>query len=357
MSSRYGTLAATSDINDVPENRQVIVSNKKKIILGVVLSILSGFLFTANNFILNLFHIVVSDAVLVRCFIQTIIYSIIILYTGDKLLPEDRKKRIFTVLQGVLGAVRVITCFASVIFMPVPDALCIIFSGPVVTIILSVIILGDKITGVKCVSASLLLIGVIFVCQPPFLFLEPDSEENLHHTLRKFLLRQEPHHEGLYYVGVLMAVTGCITGGFMDVFISKCQGVSTSVLVNWSSISGLLIILLSSQALSDCNILSSNIVNISLTVWLILIGLAFSGLLAFTFMTAALKLIPPSIVSSLRTSELVVAYTVQTLITGLSPDPWSMGGGCLILTGVILLALENRIEKLRTPVSSYQSLS
>ena len=114
--------------------------------------------------------------------------------------------------------------------MPVPDALCIIFSGPVVTIILSVIILGDKITGVKCVSASLLLIGVIFVCQPPFLFPEPDSEENLHHTLRKFLLRQEPHHEGLYYVGVLMAVTGCITGGFMDVFISKCQVPSALIL-------------------------------------------------------------------------------------------------------------------------------
>ena len=105
--------------------------------------------------------------------------------------------------------------------MPVPDALCIIFVCPVVTIALSVIILGDKLNILKCLSGILLLLGVFLVCQPPFLFnhLQDDSLLTL--------------HDNLYYLGVSLAVTACCTGGLMDMVIAKCEGVSTPVLVNW----------------------------------------------------------------------------------------------------------------------------
>ena len=72
------------------------------LITGVVLSVISGALFTANNFVINQFGVVVSDAVLVRCFLQIIIFTFIILYSGDKILPENKRKRLFTVLQGVI---------------------------------------------------------------------------------------------------------------------------------------------------------------------------------------------------------------------------------------------------------------
>ena len=69
---------------------------------GVVLSLLSGVLFTANNFVINQFGIIVSDAVIVRCVIQISIYTIIILVNNDKLLPENSKKRLLTVTQGMV---------------------------------------------------------------------------------------------------------------------------------------------------------------------------------------------------------------------------------------------------------------
>jgi drug/metabolite transporter (DMT)-like permease len=103
-------------------------------------------------------------------------------------------------------------------------------------------------------------------------------------------------------------------------------------LVNWAAISGLIISVGFSQVLSGCRFISSNIVKISWTDWLILIGLAVSGLLAFTSMTYAPKLISPNLVSSLKTLELVLAYAVQTLVTGENPDIWSCFGGGLILT-------------------------
>ena len=66
-----------------------------------------------------------------------------------------------------------------------------------------------------------------------------------------------------------------------------------------------------------------------------------SGLLAFTTLTKSLQLISPNLVASLRTLELVLAFLVQSLITGLSPDLLSWLGGLLILTGVLLLALQD----------------
>ena len=122
--------------------------------------------------------------------------------------------------------------------------------------------------------------------------------------------------------------------------IAKCEGVSTLNLDNWSTIFGLVIAVIFSQPQSDSRILTAYITRISL---IILIGLAVSGLLAFTSMTKALKLISPNMVASLRTLELVLAYRVQSLITEESPDTLSCIGGGLVLGGVLLLTFQDRI--------------
>ena len=116
----------------------------------------------------------------------------------------------------MIGAISFITSLASVSFMPVPDALCIIFACPVITILLSTAILGDELNSLKCFAGTLLLIGVVLVCQPPFLF--PQTQDN--QVTSSFLLSS---HSGLYYVGVALAGTSCCTGGLMNVLIVKCQ--------------------------------------------------------------------------------------------------------------------------------------
>ena len=82
---------------------------------------------------------------------------------------------------------------------------------------------------------------------------------------------------------------------------------------------------------------------ISWSDWIILVGLAISGLLAFTSMTLALKLISPNLVSSLRTLELVLAYGVQDLVTGEHPEIWSCFGEGKILVGVLMLIFQDNI--------------
>ena len=119
---------------------------------------------------------------------------------------------------------------------------------------------------------------------------------------------------------------------------------STLVLVTCAAISGLILTVSICQVLQGCRVLSSDIAKISWADWIILIGLAVSSLMAFTSMTLALKLISPNLVSSLRTLELVLAYGVQSLVTGESPDIWSCFGGGLILFGVLMLTFQDKIS-------------
>ena len=74
----------------------------------------------------------------------------------------------------------------------------------------------------------------------------------------------------------------------------------------------------------------------------LLAGLSVSGLFAFTTLTKSLQLISPNLVASLRCLELVLAFVVQSVITGENPDVISSIGGLLITFGVIVLAFQDK---------------
>jgi len=310
-----------------------ISSPKYKYILGVILSLVSGILFTGNNFLINQWQVSVSDTVLVRCVLTMSVYTVISLSRGESLLPGSVKLKLLIILQGTLGAVTFIAALSCVSYMQVPDALCIIFACPVVTIAASAIMLRDKINLAKILAGIFLLFGVVLACKPPFLF----------NVIEKLDLSVGNHKEAtdLYYIGVILAVTSCLAGGIMDVLIAKCGNVSTSVLVNWSAIAGFVMAVVYCQIQGSSYILSSRILSTTWTQWATYIGLSISGLFAFTTLTKSLQLISPNLVASLRCLELVLAFSVQSLIDGEFPDFVSVTGGLLITFGVIILAFQD----------------
>ena len=116
---------------------------------------------------------------------------------------------------------------------------------------------------------------------------------------------------------------------------------SSPVLLSWSAVMGLLASLVYCLT-SPTSVLVSpaSWAQVTPTQAALYIGLSISGLLAFTTHTRSLQLACPSLVSSLGCSELVVAFIVQSLITGQSPNMLSCLGGGLIVTGVIILAFQ-----------------
>ena len=60
--------------------------------------------------------------------------------------------------------------FSCVLFLPLGDALTLIFSAPLSTMVMTAIFLGHKLRLYKVTFALILLTGTVLVVRPPFLF-------------------------------------------------------------------------------------------------------------------------------------------------------------------------------------------
>jgi len=324
--TEYGSINEDDDITEYVQE-----SNIRHILTGFFLALLCGGLFTANNFIINQYEVNAGDLLLVRTILQLTIYISICFYRNEELLPGSSQQRIIIIFQGLASSLTFTTALSSVTYMEVPDALCIVFACPVVTIILSAIFLGDTLTASKIIAGFQLFIGVILVCKPPFLFGSSNNPA------------PKEHHS--YYVGVLLAVTACLSGGSMNVMVSRLKHVSSNILVLWSAVSGILMSVIYCLSEGTSSILSYKIYETTWIQWTTFIGLSLSGLIAFTTLTLSLQLISPNIVASLRCLELVLAFSVESIITGSMPDIVTSTGGALIILGVIILSLQDYLAK------------
>jgi len=299
---------------------------------GVCLALVSGALFTANNFLINQLHVSVPDLLLVRTGLQMTVNTCICWYRYLPVLPGDAPQKVFILLQGLMSALTLVTALAAVSYMPVPDALSIVFSCPLVTILLSALVLRDRLGLTKISAGLLLLLGVILVCKPPFLFHE-DGAQHADYPL--------------YYLGLVLAMAGCVSGGAMNVLVARCRAVPSPVLVNVSAAAGLLLATLYCLLDPGSQLLGPRILTTTWAQWATFAGLSVSGLAAFTTLTKSLQLVSPNLVASLRCVELVAAFAVQSLLTSTAPSLVASTGAALIILGVLLLAFQPQLDHCR----------
>ena len=214
-------------------------------LLGWLLAILSGILFTANNFLVKYYTIEAVDMLLVRSGLQTVLMAFIILVTKRSFLPTARLDKVLVLLQGLIGGLRILLQFACVLFMPLGDALTIVFTEPLWTVLLSRLALGIRIGAWKIIFGCLLLCGMVLCVQPPFLF--PHHHHHHHHPhphhhnsthnmthigfiatfadifirRKKAVLDEETDEETDYYIGVVLALGTAVTGAMANVCISR----------------------------------------------------------------------------------------------------------------------------------------
>ena len=213
-------------------------------LLGWLLAILSGILFTANNFLVKYYTIEAVDMLLVRSGLQTVLMAFIILVTKRSFLPTARLDKVLVLLQGLIGGLRILLQFACVLFMPLGDALTIVFTEPLWTVLLSRLALGIRIGAWKIIFGCLLLCGMVLCVQPPFLFPHhhhhhhhphPHHHNSTHNTThigfiatfadifirrKKAVLDEETDEETDYYIGVVLALGTAVTGAMANVCIA-----------------------------------------------------------------------------------------------------------------------------------------
>ena len=76
----------------------------------------------------------------------------------------------FFSFQGFCAGIVMILCFAAVTTIPIGDALTVVYSSPIFTMIFSAIFLGSRLRLYKITLGLVLSLGIVLVVKPPFLF-------------------------------------------------------------------------------------------------------------------------------------------------------------------------------------------
>ena len=243
----------------------------------------------------------------------------------------------------MFGGAKTLFQFACVLYMPIGDALTIVFTEPLWTLILSKFILKIRIGVWKWVFGLFLLLGMILCIQPPFLFpISPDATHqnttrnatdkmtNFTNPMKQLIEHVQltlhdaaPAGEGndeegssSYYIGAVLAVSTAVTGAMANVVIARCEKVSSKVMVFYSGLGGCILAFICSIFDNDNKIIFA-ISTISGNQWLVLVSLGLMGLVGHFSMTRSLRLIPPTTVAVLRAMEIVLAYIAQVWGQGL----------------------------------------
>jgi len=328
-------------------------------IKGIVLSTLSGILFCSNNFIIKEFKVIPVDAVLVRGLVQASFLTAYSLLKSHQIKPDSHRLLALALTQGFFGAVSFIAALLAVSYMPVADALVVMFSDPLITMVVAFMFLGERMNVLRVCTGLTILTGVTLVCQPPFIFgaeetevpdandlVEKDLDLLLNHNETDFSvgtsLRSVGRSEN-YWVGVAFAIGAVLSGTFHNICVPLCKEIESTVLVLYVGLVAIFISSIAAQFDSAAMLATGKITEVSPEMWAILFGLAFSGMLAYVFLTRSLQLISPTLVSSLRGLEIIFAYVVESLIILSPPSPLSAAGGILVVCGVFSISMENEI--------------
>ena len=81
----------------------------------------------------------------------------LILKTGRKIWPGTAYERIMVLMVGVLGGLTMLTTFACVKFMPVGDAMTLIFTNPLFTMLFAACFMGHRLSTLKIISSKSLI--------------------------------------------------------------------------------------------------------------------------------------------------------------------------------------------------------
>merc|ERR1711997_108532 len=114
-------------------------------VLGFILAKLSGIIFTVNNAIIQTMELDFSEVMFVRGTVQVFILTFLIISNGYSFLPyvwnDPIKVRFLTIFQGIFAGLAITCAVSCVRFMPLGDALTLLFTSPLTTMILAAIFL------------------------------------------------------------------------------------------------------------------------------------------------------------------------------------------------------------------------
>ncbi|MEL6640366.1 MAG: DMT family transporter [Pseudomonadota bacterium] len=187
--------------------------------------------------------------------------------------------------------------FFAITVVPLAQVIAVEFTMPIWAILLSVVILGERLTRVGAMAAVVGFVGVMIVARPDFSALSP---------------------------GIIAAAASAIAFAFTAIFTRMLTRTETTVTI--------LIYLTVMQAVFGliCAGYDGQITAPTASSWPWLVAIGCSGLMAHFCLTTALSMAPANIVIPIDFARLPLVAVLGMVIFQEPLDPWVFVGAALI---------------------------
>ncbi|KAK0160364.1 hypothetical protein PV328_007780 [Microctonus aethiopoides] len=239
---------------------------------GILLAFISGAFFTISSGLVKAIKNVDPMILLgIRSLLQIFVMLAICIIHGKNILgPKESRTLIH--LQGMVGGMTLTLLYYSFRKLPLGDATTIIFSSPIIVIILSFLFLKEPCGILRIVVICTLFTGIVLVSKPPFLFQIHRSSEASYDVM-----------------GYICAIFATLFTALNIVIMRKCSDIHYSVLVanlsSWILLSAVTFFFI----VSDVNHHSQMIPRDWIT-WGLIFLVAITGLTGQVLITKALEI-------------------------------------------------------------------
>merc|ERR1712038_517368 len=196
-------MSKSTDVEEISKGRNGIEEKKDKkekeekaeggacsTYKGLFLAFLSGLLMTVyTTLIQELENMDTMVLVIIRGFLQLLITGINTVHRGVPFLAVDnRRANIILLMVAIIVGIRLLLVFASFAMLPLGDSTAILFSQPVVVMLLSVFLLQEACGLYRLVAAASLLAGVLLISKPPALFGYNEEQQEQHYPAKGYVI-------------------------------------------------------------------------------------------------------------------------------------------------------------------------
>ena len=239
-------------------------------------------------------------------------------------------------LQAICSGSILLFEYIALLYMPFGDAMTIIFTAPIFAMILAKVFLKEPCSIYKSLCLISLILGVMLVLQPPFMFSQSNRKTDFGIVKTKRGVE--------YYYGAASGFGSAIGSALHYVSVGRIFRNSTSnsalLLAFYGGWGGLLVILPAAYVDERQSVFSTNAVNIMPITWLLLFAVATLGLIGDVAETLSIKKIQPVYASFVGVSEIVLAYISQVSIFHTVPSLYGIIGSIIVITSVFTLPFE-----------------
>ena len=345
-------------------------------LIGVLFSLFSALALLILNTIVQKMNLHFDDVLFVRALLQSSVGLILIKIKGEPVLVKEvdqgkdiNKIRLTFFAVALSGAIFNSTDLIAIYFMPLGDAMAIIRSSALPTMVLAAIFQKERLRLYKLLCAILLITGIILVIRPPALF-ESSTDVVKHYGANQSIMLEMNYTTSnrviipsnmsssrfkYYYVGVTAALICILAGAILRILtktlVSNKSTNSFGLLLFYASLANLVFALILPAFGGSQRILfpAVDVEKYEIWQWVGIFVVAIIGVPYWWMRVKAIRLISPTIVSFIHTSEIIVAYVIQLTILETKAYATSLIGSGLIVIACIGVILEEFVITLLSP--------